>query len=77
MGARFAIFQGFRRMHIVFDVIFRMQFAFRDFFFQQGQGIARFRWRDDAARGVLVQDVEDTLGMFLVHQHFRGRFGFE
>jgi hypothetical protein len=47
------------------------------FVFQYRQGLGRFCRRDDAARGVFVEQVENALRMLLIHQDFRAGFGFE
>jgi hypothetical protein len=54
-----------------------MQLAFGHFVFQDRQRVRSFGGSDDAALGILVQQVEDALRMFLIHQDFWTGFGFE
>jgi hypothetical protein len=53
----------------------RMGPAFGDFFFERGHRLRRLGRGDHATCGVLVQQVENALGVFLVHHDFCGGLG--
>lgn len=55
----------------------KVSLAFRYFAFQQFDRMGCFCRRDNAAFMIFVEKVENTFGMFFVHQYFCGSFGFE
>ena len=65
------------RMDVVLDIVFRMEFAFGHFMLKHRQRLLGLGGGDHPARGVFMQQVEDALGVFLIHQDFGAGFGFE
>ena len=64
------------RVDVALDIVGRRVHArFGDFFFEQGDRLRCFGRGDHAAIGFLAEQVEDALGMLLVHRDFGSCFG--